>query len=178
MTKFDEMCKAYELYLNNFDTYQNECTSFAKDMIEKLINYYGIPRQQIKIQKVDEELEADYNPAILGNFVKLELGGFCHVWVKLIVVSHSSIITSQQSILIKFRFKKEANNIILDLNSERASEYPGYKIGLDSDRNFLDFQKVYDFIFDNICHNFENELENFLRGEVQNRVFGYSLNSV
>lgn len=174
MKKFEEICEAYERHLTNSQGYKDRSIDFAKNLVNGFMSYCEIPKEQLKIQKVDEEREEDYHPDRLVNLMEIKDDSFCHLWIRLIVYPGSSMMVPKNSILIKFRFKEEGSNFILKLNPGLTFKDQGYKISSESDTSYSNFQEVYNFISDTIYNNFENGLERFLAEEAQDRIFGYS----
>ena len=73
MKKFEEICEAYERHLTNSQGYKDRSIDFAKNLVDGFMSYCEIPKEQLKIQKVDEEREEDYHPGRLINLMEIFL---------------------------------------------------------------------------------------------------------
>jgi hypothetical protein len=53
MSKFEELCEAFTKARNLFKEYEDECKVFARELWDKLIEYYEIPLSNISLHNVD-----------------------------------------------------------------------------------------------------------------------------
>jgi hypothetical protein len=174
MSKFEELCKLYEIDLKNWTKYKEECFLFAQKLVGGFVNYCDLPQSQLKILSINGREENPYNISNIPHSIELNNDTYWHLWIAITIYPGSSMMYPQQSIVIKFRFKKENGKFIVKINPGATPNDEAHKIDITSE---LDFETFYNFLFQKILDFLENSLQKFLEGKLETKFFGFTLNS-
>ena len=56
VTKFHQLCSAYNSAQNNFEAYKKDCHLFSIEIVRELKAYYNIPESQFSLFKIKSYL--------------------------------------------------------------------------------------------------------------------------
>jgi hypothetical protein len=164
MSKFDELCKAYTKSRNDYFVYQDESFKFALKLANEFIDYFGIPKEQIKYIPANKEPVEDTNYTIWGS-IHLDNDTFWHLGILLTLYEKPNIYPNQP-IKIVIKFKKDNSVFIVKIkNSEQEFKInPLIK---------TDYYVFYDHIYDGIKIMFNDQLQQFLKESSSIKTFGF-----
>lgn len=165
VTKFHQLCAAYDTAQNNFEEYKKDCHIFSIEIVRELKAYYNIPESQFSLFKISEQKGFELVPDALIHAISLEQDLFWHFGVGLTVCKAPETLP-EELILIHLMFRKndEHKYFIKYANSEEEFEI----IKGDSSS----YQSFFDFLFNLIITSYNQQLQHFI-GEKTTRTLGY-----
>ena len=149
MSKFDEMCEAYSTYRREYFEYEDECFKFANKLIVGMVNYFGIPKEQLKLVPALEEPKPNTGYYLKGAMQRDD--AYWHVGVEVILYARPNL-RPFYPLLIHLRIRKDDGKFIVKI----FKEDPGHRIDMNSDSELEEF---YDFVLQAVKDDFRDELQ-------------------
>lgn len=167
MIKFDELCKAYVISRKNYFDYQFESARFIKNIIDNIIKYLEIPKEQIKLIPLDKEPEPNSKYTVQGA-MHLNDDTFWHTGIQ-VTLYEAPNISPQQPVLIRLMVKKSENIYLVKIDPDEE----GHKINPESNE---DIQNFIDYISERIENIFKEGLQKFLEESASLKTIGFKRN--
>ncbi|HIE4801236.1 TPA: hypothetical protein ACXNDR_003952 [Serratia marcescens] len=165
MSKFEEICSAYKVSKENFNSYRRESMSFAVSLGQKYVQYLGVDADHFWWVPEAEQDKANTNFTIPGA-MHLDDDTYWHLGLKLRIYSARNVMP-QQDVFIVFMFKKVADcEFAIKV---RADDTP-HIIETDKDPSYeVFFNHLQELILD----IYKNDLDDFLQSEKPSRRIGF-----
>jgi len=114
MSKYDEICQVYQKARRSFLDYEETCRSFAREIVEGMIEYFEWPRdQEITFIQLGEEINPSNRFYALAGAMRMDDESFWHFGVELRVEEMSG--AHAQPFLMSFFIKKVGPHFIVKL---------------------------------------------------------------
>jgi hypothetical protein len=139
MTKYEDLAKLYHQSRLSFNQYEEECATFARDLVTGFLDYVGWPREQeINFLAVGEEIDPTNKFFGLAGAMEMDTESFWHFGVELRLQEASG--TYPLSLVLTFFIKKIEGDFVVKLGPKgREIKIP------ESKRNQLD--PFYDIVY-------------------------------
>ncbi len=164
MSKFKELCKAYETARINFFDYRRDCHTFASKLIDGLIDFLQCPKEQIKFIPLKKDYESDFTYTLMGA-MHLNDDTFWHLGVGITLYKEPNIFP-HETVLISFLIKEKSDSFTVKLGDSGKE----FEILKDKPE---DFNEIYEFIFNQIKETYEKGLKRFLEQKETSREIGF-----
>ncbi len=165
MSKFGELCKSYKTSRDNYFSYRDESVGFARELMDKYIEYLQVPKENFKFVPLDKDPKPDTRYSLFAA-IHLNNDSFWHLGLQITIYSALNEFP-QQPILVRFMFKKTDKNTFSIKISEQDS---GHSICRENESDFSEF---FEFLQSQIRDNFENGLQEFLEQSAPIRTIGF-----
>lgn len=165
MSKFEEICAAYKVSKENFNSYRKESMDFAGILGRKYIQYLGVDADHFRWVPEAKQDSTGNNFTIPGA-MHLDDDTYWHLGLKLRVYSARNVMP-QQDVFIVFMFKKVADGEFAI--KVRADDKP-HTIETDKDASYTVF---FNHLQKLILEIYKDDLTNFLQSEQQSRRIGF-----
>lgn len=164
MTKFDEMCAAFEQSRNSYFDYQRQCFSSMVKLVNGFNDYCKIPTEQIKYVPVNKKTEEGALYSVIGA-MHLDKDTFWHIGLQISLHASPNSIQQQQILIVLCLKELEGKTIVrIGLNAEPQS--------LDlSDK--MQCEIFYERIVQLVKDNFQKGLQYFLEKSSPLRKIGF-----
>lgn len=157
MSKFEELCQAAEDKINRWNQYRNDCENFAVKIVQGLMEYFEIPRTNIRYVIIDKEGKQESMPTLKHAMV-FDSDTYWHLGI-IITLSNTPDILQQRTLLARIKFKKKDKLFLIKLGNTKRE----FTVD-ESKKDYLIL--FYDFLFNEIINWYENNLEMALKEEV------------
>jgi len=168
MTKFEALCETYKNARSEFKNYRDDCHHFAYDLWKGVIEYFQIPFSQLSYFKLNEEGEYESIPAPLFNTMFLRPNSYWECAFGINVYEGKDVFP-QETIILGMLFKKNKDNKFLVKLIEYEEEFEIVE------GNQADYQKFYDYLFNQMSKSYTSGLQTFLDQDVTQRNIGFRL---
>lgn len=166
MSKFSELCEAYDNAQNNFETYKNHCHNFAVEFVDELRKHFEIPDRQFTIYKIDENNNFDLKHGSLLGVLTLTKDSLWHFGVGF-TVCRTVDVYPEELILLALGFRKENGNTFYLKHTYSDKEY---KVEYGKSESYNDY---FEDLFKTILASYNGHLQQFI-GEKTTRKLGYN----
>jgi len=153
VTQFETLCAAYKTARDGYVLQRENGFLFAQDMINRYIQYMGVPRACFRFVPTDQSAKAKTTKSILGAIHPHE-DGYWHLGLQLTLFCAPKGYP-EQPILIVFRYKQIADAVY---EVKISDDDPGHTITRETDADFLAF---FEFLQSNLVHYFDSGLPRF-----------------
>ncbi|EPA9110275.1 hypothetical protein ACQ711_001140 [Serratia liquefaciens] len=165
MSKFEEICAAYKVSKDKYNTYRTESMDFAVSFGRKYIQYLGLEKQYFRWVPEDDQNTASTGITIPGA-MHLDDDSYWHLGLKIRVFSAPNVMP-QQDLLIIFMFKKVANG---EFAIKIRDDDKPHIIEMDKDASYTVF---FSYLQKLILDIYQDDLEDFLQSEKSSRRIGF-----
>ncbi len=146
MSKFEDICQMYQKVRKDMIQDEESCRSFARGLIDGLIDYFEWPRdQEITFIQLGEEINPSNRFYALAGAMRMDDESFWHFGVELTVEEPSG--ANPQPFLMSFFIKKEGPLFIVKLGPK------GKEIKIHQDR-IGELDPFYNAVFAQIAEFF------------------------
>ena len=165
ISKFNQLCAAYDIAQDNFDTYKQSCHTFALELISELKAYYNVPDRQFSLYKVEENNNFKLIHGSLLGALTLTPDSHWHFGVGL-TVCRAPESFPEELILIHILFRKEADGIFHLKHTYGDQEF---KVERGNKTSYIPY---FDDLFNTIVTSYTGHIQQFV-GEKTTRKLGY-----
>ncbi|WP_103071745.1 hypothetical protein [Aquimarina sediminis] len=165
VTKFHQLCAAYNKAQNNFEEYKKSCHVFSVEIVKELKAYYNIPESQFSLFKINKEKGFELVPSALIHAISLEQDFFWHFGIGLTVCKAPETLP-EELILIHLMFRKSEKGSYLVKYAHSKEEFEVKKGDSSS------YKVFFDFLFEIIVSSYNEQLQLFV-GEKTTRKLGF-----
>lgn len=157
MSKFEELRQAYITARKNSSDYWKTCWGFASDLVNRMIDYFQWPREQVKVIPLKGDVNPNLKYTVQGS---MHLGddAFWHLGVNLFLYEAPNI-HPYFDVLLPVMIKKVDDHFIVKLEGYEKE----FKIHKDNPDGFNAF---YEFIFEQIKKRLQPSHKNETLGGV------------
>ena len=166
MSRFTELCEAFQRAQSEFTNFQNDCQNLAEEMIQKFLEYFEIPDSQFSLFSINEN--NDFLPAEGGveSALTLRDDSFWEFGIGLTVCCAPEKLP-KELILIHIMIRKDLNgNYFLRYANEEQERK------IDKNPECFDFVPFFDFLHKTIITTYDEKLTYFI-GQDTRRKIGY-----
>jgi len=164
-TKFHQLCGAFNMAQDRFDTYKKDCHVLSIEIVKELKAYYEIPESQFSLYKISKEGGFELVPDALIHALTL---GEDHYWsfgIGLTVCRAPETLPEELILVhIMFRQNAEGENFIKYAFGDKE-----FKITKGDPKSYVPF---FDYVFQYIMSSYEEHMQQFI-GEQTTRKMGY-----
>ncbi len=153
MTKFESLCSAYKKARDNYVSQRENGFLFAQDLINRYIQYLGVPRACFRFVPTDPAMKAKATKSILGAIHHND-DSYWHLGLQLTLFTAPKGYP-EQPILVVFRYKQIADKVF---DVKISDDDPGHRITREAHADYLAF---FEFLQGNIVRFFESGLQQF-----------------
>ncbi|EMQ4185807.1 TPA: hypothetical protein ACKPVS_001302 [Serratia marcescens] len=165
MSKFEDICAAYKVSKENFNSYRKESMDFAIHLGGRYRQYLGVETDHFRWVPESKQDDKSTDFTIPGA-MHLDDDTYWHLGLKLRVYSAKNVMP-QQDVFIVFMFKKIADcEYAIKV---RAADSP-HTIETDKDASYTVF---FNYLQNLILEIYKDDLTNFLQSEQQSRRIGF-----
>lgn len=165
MTKFHQLCGAYDKAQTMFDNYQRECHLLSMEIVRELKSFFQIPESQFSLYKINDKGGFELVPAALIHAIRLAEDHYWHFGVGLTVCKAPETLP-EELILIHLMFKRNDKEECF-INYANGNEEFQIKKG-DS----ASYAPFFEYLFTTVINSYESQLQQFI-GEKTTRRLGY-----
>ncbi|UJS15971.1 MAG: hypothetical protein L3J17_08555 [Candidatus Jettenia sp.] len=166
MTKFEDLCNSYSLSRKKYFNYRNECVNFADKLVSGMFDYFKCPKEQIKyFSPKDQYMPDNHSYQSLRGVMTLEDDTFWHFGIGL-TLYESPDIKPCETITIHILLKKICEHFTVKINTFDE------KFVIHANKP-ADFEKFYEFIFNEIKEDYEKDFEVFFKEKDRVRKIGF-----
>lgn len=170
MSKFQEMCGAYQRAQNEFKIFQNASVVFAEELWKRMVDYFEIPASQTTLYQIGEEGGFEIANPPFGNILKLRNDGFWEFGIGITVYENQSSYP-RDNVLLYLLVRR-------DLHESYQVKLAGSPIVFTiHDNNDTEYRAFFDFIFNTIIDSYKTGLERLLQEQTTNRI-GFDIDEV
>lgn len=163
MSKYQEIAQLYHQTRLNFRQYEEDCSTFSRELVTGFLEYMGWPREQeINYLAVGEEIDPSNKFFALAGAMEMDNEAFWHFGVELRLQESSGAYPL--SLVLSFFIKKVGEDFIVKLGPKgREMKIPQSKRG--------NLEPFYDVVFRQIKDFFANNYEKAITGN--QKEFGF-----
>ena len=165
LSKFHELCNAYGLAQDNFESYRTDCHLIAVEIVKELKTYYQVPPSQFSLYKINANNEFNLVQPELIHAITLREDHFWHFGIGLTVCKAPESLP-EELILIHLLYRKDANAKYFIRHAYNDIEFEIIKGNSESYIPFLDA------LFNTTIATYNHQLQQFI-GEKTERKLGY-----
>lgn len=165
MTKFHQLCNAYNTAQSKFDVYKTDCHLFSMEVVRELKSYYNIPESQFSLYKISKQKGFELVPSALIHAIALEEDHYWHFGLGLTVCKAPETLP-EELILIHLMFRKNEDEKYFIKYANRDEEFEIKKGDSTS------YHLFFDFLLEMILSSYNEHLQQFI-GEKTTRKLGY-----
>ena len=146
MSKYEELAKLYHDTRLNFNRYEEECSTFSRDLVTGFLEYVGWPREQeINYLAVGEEIDPGNKFYALAGAMEMDTESFWHFGVELRLQEASGAYPL--SLVLTFFIKKTESDFIVKLGPKgREIKIPENKRGQLEPFYEVVYRQIHDFL--------------------------------
>lgn len=150
-SKYDELCQTYRNSRKDFLAYQDDCQTFARDIVDGMIDYFEWPTsQEITYIPLGEDIDPNNRFYAISAAMQMDDDSFWHFGLELTVEEPSGAYPLP--FLLSFFIKKIGNVFIVKLGPA------GKEFNIPEDRRG-ELAPFYDIVFKHITHFFANKYQ-------------------
>ena len=129
MTRYDELTQIYRKTRHTFQQYEDECSTFARELVNGLLKYIEWPRnQEITYIAVGQEIDSTNKFYALASAMQMDSESFWHFGVELRIQEANGAYPL--SLVLSFFIKKADDFFIVKLGPQgRELKIPESKRG-------------------------------------------------
>jgi hypothetical protein len=166
MSRFTELCEAFQRAQSEFQNFQNDCHHFSEEMVKNLKEYFEIPDSQLSLFSINEHNDFESAEGGMETALTLREDSFWEFGIGLTVCCAPEKLP-KELILIHIMVRKdlEGNYFLRYANEEQER-----KIEKKSER--FDFIPFFNFLHKTIITTYDEKLTYFI-GQDTRRKIGY-----
>lgn len=165
MSKFEEICAAFDESQRKFIDYRSECHDFGRKLSRQYIQFLEVPKEHFEWFNPDADKPPKGKVTIPGAMY-LDDDTYWHLGLKITVIDKQKS-GFRPKILIIFKFKKLDNStfeVLID------GDEKSHKIELDKDDAF---NLLFSHLQTILLGLYQNDLEDFLASQQSPRSIGF-----
>lgn len=170
MSKFQEMCKAYQKAQMEFKRFQNASVVFAEELWKRMVAYFEIPINQTTLYEIGEQGGFEIANPPFGNFLRLRNDGFWEFGIGITVFDNPTGYPRDNVLLYLLIRKDLADSYQVKLAGSQGS----FTI---HDQNEAEYEAFFNFIYHTIIDSYQTGLERLLEEQPTNRI-GFDIDEV
>jgi len=167
MSKYEELCNAFDKAKNDYSEYRKDCHNFAVKLVKSFCDYLEAPEGRVQYVPSDmigfEKEKREYN---LDEVMSLDDEAFWSFGLKIFLTSTDPSL--QRSIVIHFFVKKNGDDFLVKIDEDDR----GHVIKEPSEDDFLKFNEFY---CEHIKNLIKSTFENFIQGKSSLEKIGFIL---
>jgi len=170
MTRFEEICKAYQQAQLEFKRFQHASVVFAEELWKRMIDYFEVPINQTTLYEISEKGGFEVANPPLGNFMRLRDDGFWEFGVGITVYENIDAYP-RDNVLLYLLVRRDLHNTF----QVRLGGAPN--VFSIHDNNDSEYEAFFNFIYQTIIDSYKTGLERLLQEQTTNRI-GFDIDEV
>lgn len=170
MSKFQEICQAYQEAQNEFKRFQNASVVFAEELWKRMVEYFEVPINQTTLYKISEQGGFEIANPPFGDFITLRNDGFWEFGIGITVFQHEKSYP-RDNVLLYLLIRKDLHE--------------GYQVKLAGSQEFFtihenndtEYEAFFNSIYNTIIDSYHTGLERLLQEQTTNRI-GFDIDEV
>ena len=165
MSKFHELCGAYQKAQQDFQDYQNDCHQFALDFVKQFKEHFEIPPSQFSLFKINANNEFTLVQPSVINALVLRDDSLWQFGVGMTVCSAPETLP-QELILIPILLRR-------DMDGTHYIKYGDMREFKIEKKDQYNFDEFFEFLFETIKDTYNQQLVQFIGHDTERKI-GYN----
>ena len=170
MSKFQEICSAYQHAQAEFKKFQQASHEFAESVWRRMVDYFEVPLSQTTLYQITDQGGFEVANPPFSNFLKLRDDGFWEFGIG-ITVYETEDSYPRDNVLLYLLVRKDLQD---SFQIRLASSQGVFTI---HDENEAEYEAFFNFIYSTIIDSYHTGLERLLQEQTTNRI-GFDIDEV